>query len=567
MMEKKKRYNTYTNKDYFKIIALASNKDKAYKFAKFLTEDSNPQRGVFYYPFLKTQLIVFPRYISKLDHQATTVAVEALVIYLENEEEFYNIKDVLYRYKQVPIKLIVSDLDCKHLLDHLGENSFFVNISVGALEIKNIINNLDKEEFKKIKSYFEIYDEDKGGTIDQNEMSLIAKQMGQDTNNDEFKKGIMALDLNRDNQISLSEFIMWWKIGRQNIYALPKIYDLYAGVQKLLHHENFNYKSYFDRIEYIEVKENDDNINFDTNEKKYKDNNKSSQRILFKSPGVYKIQSKIEISLAFGASKRYDMAVRFLSQFTKNTGSAKANWISILVPLNQRYRKLDTEKAKFMLDEFKEKCISWGEKHMGIAFTSFAKNLLVFETTSNEYSVALGIRLKIDIEELVKRALKDLVNIILNIQSKDDSTWLKFKINSNIDLMDAINKNITLKDFLDVSEFILESVTCKDRLKNLYLSFNQKLQNDLSFLKLFFESDILDLELDCNLSSFVSYDKNIKNSFFNMNLNKIGLFLDFLKNGLTTELLSCAENVEICISAFNIFASLKIFSNKTFNKH
>ena len=46
------------------------------------------KRGVFNSTYNKTQVVVFPRFVSKQDHQPTTVAVEALVIYLEKKEEF-----------------------------------------------------------------------------------------------------------------------------------------------------------------------------------------------------------------------------------------------------------------------------------------------------------------------------------------------------------------------------------------------------------------------------------------------------------------------------------------------
>ena len=589
-MEKKKRQNTYTNKEYFKIIVVATTKEKAYSFSQVLSGNIEPQRGVFYSPYLKTQLIIFPRFISKLDHQATTVAVEALVIYLEDEKELKEIKEILPRYGQVPIKVIVSEFDATHLIDELGGNTHYINRNNEPSDIKDFINNLDKQELKVIKKYFEKYDTDKGGSIDSKEMSQIAQEMGQDPNCEEFRKGIMALDLNGDGQISLSEFIMWWKIGRQNIYALPKIYDMFEGIEHLLKKENFDLENYIDNIEEIDSKEteelekikNEDILNNNNSSLSSTRNNivtnKSSQRILFRSPGVFKIKTRIEASLAIGAIKKQEMAINFLKQFTKNTGSAKANWMSILVPLNQRYKKLNPEKAKYFLDEFKDHCIAWGEKHMGSAFTSFARNLLVYETNSNENSVILAIRLKLDIEELFKSSLKQLISVLFNIQPREGSTWLKFKCHSNVDLFDAMNEDITLEKFLDVSELIIESSTYKDRLKSLYLSLDKSIQDKLSFLQVFFQPNLIDLELDCKLSEFVSNNNDNndnlnsntntnsnKESHLNVSLKKFGMFLDFLKTGLTNDLLSCAENVEICFNAFDLFASFKIYTQKTFS--
>lgn len=545
-MEKRKRVNTYTNKEYFKIVLLAATKDQTYSFSEFLSGNSKPQRGVFYSSYNKTQLIVFPRFISKLDHQATTVAVEGLIIYLEKEQEFEEIKTIFERYEQIPVRVIVSEFDATELAKSIG--GLWYKKNNDPKDLKDYVNRLDHEEFKKIKLAFEKYDKDNGGTIDNEEMTEIACSMGFNADDEEFKKGIYALDLNQDGTISFTEFIAWWKIGRQNLFALPKIYDLFEFNQKLIK-DHFDLSNYTEKI--VKIEED-------------KTNEVSSQRLLFRSPGVFKIKSKVELSIAVGPEKRIEMATEFLKQFTSNTGSAKANWLSILVPLNSKTRKLDSNKAKYFLDEFKDHCLDWASQNMGPAFTAFFKNLLVFETNSNENSVILALRLKIDIEDLVKQALKSFIFALHNLQPENKSTWMRFKAYSNLDLYDAFtNENITLENFLEVCELIVEGGTFKDQFKAFYQSLDEQFQEDFAWLQFFFQPSNVDIEADCNIKEFLSDDN--KSGWLQTSLKKMGLFLDFLRNGLSKDLISSAENIEICLNAFDIFARFKIFTQKAFS--
>jgi len=547
MTEKKalKRTNTFLNKEYFKVIAISLTKEQSNDFCKYFSGVENPVRGVFNSPYLKTQLILFPRFVSKLDHQATTVAVEAIVIHLDKREEFDEIKEILYRYGQVPNRVIVSDFDCTDLAESI--DGYWFKRPEDPRDIKDFIYELDAKEYKKIKNTFDEYDVDGGGTIDPDELKQIAISMGYDPNDENFNKSVYALDLNQDGHISLSEFICWWKVGRQNTLALPKIYDLYHGTNELMK-EFFNMKSFTEDISQIE-------------EEKLK--NTSNQRLLFRSPGNFKLKSFVEFSVAIGQVKRLEMAMEFLSKFTKNVSSAKANWISIYIPLNQKQKKLDPQRAKFLLDEFKEHCLAWGEEKMGTAFISFFKNLLVFETNNNENSVILAIRLKIDIEELVKSSLQHLIYIFSHLQNKTSSTWLKIKAHSNLDLYDAVNSDLTISDFFDVSELILEGSTFKDQLQAVYNNMSEKHKEEFSFMQFFFRPDNVDMEMECKLDDFFDGEQ----SWMKYPLKNVGIFLDFLKSNLSKELLLAADNMEIALNCFDIFARFKIYTQSTFSEN
>ena len=542
----KKRIQTYLNKEYLKIIALAHDKEQCVEFSKFLSGSDNYVRGLFNNSYNKTQIVVFPRFVSKLDHQATTVAVEAIVIYLEKENEFQDIKNILDRYGQVQVRIVVAEFDATEQAEEIG--AIFFPKPDDAKELRDYINHLDKQQFTLMKNLFNKYDKDQGGYIDTEELKLIAIEEGFDPKDENFNKTIYSLDLNQDGDINLNEFVMWYKIGRQNVYALPKVYDLYHGtndlIKKLMRMDTFK--------EDMLILQEEDNL------KKI-----SHQRLFFRSTGQFKLKTHVEASIAVGPIKRQEMALEFLSKFTKNTSSAKANWISILIPLNQRQKKIDPAKGKFLLDEFKEHTLQWGEEKMGSAFINFFKHLLVFETSYNENSVILAIRMKQDIESLVKNALQHVLFILNNLQTKTNSTWIKFKAHSNLDLYDCVNKDLSLKDFFEVSEVIVEGSTFSNQLHALYSNIQPEYKDVLSFIQFFCNPDNVDLELECKICEIF----NDKDSFTNYSLKDIGLFLDFIKTNVSKELLSAADNLEVAINFFDVFARFKLYTKSTFSEN
>jgi len=542
----KKRVQTYLNKEYLKIITLAHNKDQCIEFSKFLSGSDNYVRGLFNSSYNKTQMVVFPRFVSKLDHQATTVAVEAIVIYLEKEEEFKDIKGILYRYGQVPVKVVVADFDATEQADEI--DGVYFRKPEDAKELRDYINQLDKQQFIIMKNLFNKYDIDQGGYIDTEELKAIAIEEGFDPKDENFNKSIYCLDLNQDGDINLNEFVMWYKIGRQNTFALPKIYDLYHGTNEFIIKlmEMQTYK------EDMLILQDEDNL------KKI-----STQRLFFRSPGIFKLKTFLEASIAIGPIKRQEMALEFLSKFTKNTSSAKANWVSILIPLNQRQKKIDPSKGKFHLDEFKEHCLKWGEEKMGSAFINFFKHLLVFETSYSENSVILAIRMKQDIENLIKNALQPILFIMNNLQTKSNSTWIKLKAHSNLDLYDSLNKDLSFKDFFETSEVIVEGCTFSNQLHTLYTNLLPEYQELYSFIQFFCNPDNVDMELECKIDEI--FDS--KESFVNYSLKNFGIFLDFIKANVSKELLSAADNFEVAINFFDVFARLKLYTKSTFSEN
>lgn len=541
------RGNTYLPREFFKVIVLASTKEKSELSAQWLTGTMTSNRGVYGCAYNKSQMIVFSRWPEVGEKQASTMAVEAVIIFVDNLEEFQKIKPEVTRYGAIPIRVLVSkdkNLAANSYSDQI--KAYFFNKESDSKSLKEKLDEWDKEELKKIKNIFQTYDVDGSGFIDANEMANIATSMGEDPKTDNFKLSMLALDFNSDNTISFTEFISWWKIGRQNILTLPKIYALNTNSKDIVT-KTFNFPDYVRDISEV-VK------NHDT---------KTTQKINFKSPGIFRLKSFVEFGLAIGGSMKSQMAVDFLKQFTSNTSITKNNWISILLTLNPNQKSVDPYKAKHLLEEFKDSMIRWGEEHANPVLISFIKNLMLFETCCTEKTVVLVCRLKLDIEELVKGAIHQFLFILGNLSEKNESFWINGKAHSNVDLFEeAKNEKLTLSDILKVSEFKFEGAGFRNRLKTLFNSLKPELRNKLGLLQFLFQPFNLEVDYEGDLNELVDEDSK---QLLNSPLSYSCFVINFLKQNLSSELLAAANFIELGVNAFDVFFKLKLYSKSVFN--
>ena len=336
----------------------------------------------------------------------------------ENEEEFNIIKPELKRHENIPVRVIVSEVDLSTQAKEIKAKYFKKENDSKNLKIK--LDEYDKDQLVLIKKAFVDFDADESGFIDGEEMRKIANSIGENPDTEEFKQAMLALDFNGDNIISFTEFVAWWKIGRQNTLTLPKIYQLGIFVKDLIS-KSVDYSKFLDHISEI-------------NKGKVLDT-KSTQKIYLKTPGILKRRTFLELGLAIGGTKRTQMAIDFLSQFTKNTSTAKNNWISILISLNNKQNKVDGYVARQLIEQFKENLLKWGEENGSPSVVSFIKNLMLFEYNSNDKNVILVSRFKLDIEELVKGAIHKMIYAMQNMSSKNESFWFNLKAQTNCDLL------------------------------------------------------------------------------------------------------------------------------------
>lgn len=83
-----------------------------------------------------------------------------------------------------------------------------------------------------IRQVFKAFDKDGSGSLDMNEISLVAKELGHEISAQELKLIFADIDSNKDNKISFDEFFVWWSFGREN--KLEKLVYLQLKAMNLL---------------------------------------------------------------------------------------------------------------------------------------------------------------------------------------------------------------------------------------------------------------------------------------------------------------------------------------------
>jgi hypothetical protein len=144
----------------------------------------------------------------------------------------------------------------------------------------------------------------------------------------------------------------------------------------------------------------------------------------------------------------------------------------------------------------------------------------------------------------------------------NESFWLNAKTHSNVDLYETLsNPNITLGDFLKVSELVVEGSGFRNRLKTLFSSLKPEIREKVGFLQFLFQPNNLDLEFDGDLNDLVDEESS---RFMSTSIGQVGTVMDFLKKSLHPELLSAANNFEIGVNFFDAFIKLKLYSKSVF---
>jgi len=71
--------------------------------------------------------------------------------------------------------------------------------------------------------------------------------------------------------------------------------------------------------------------------------------------------------------------------------------------------------------------------------------------------------------------------------------------------------------------------------------------------------------LDINMTGDMDVtDPNYK-EFMNFDLSIIGIFLDFLKQNISKDLLKVSDDIDIAFNAFDLFMHIKFYSEKMFS--
>ena len=98
--------------------------------------------------------------------------------------------------KHAVVYNMVEDLDA----DGSGEIEFdeFINVMTAKLSDKNT-----KEEIDRV---FKLFDKDRNGTLESDDLSRVCKELGEDMSEEDVRECIQRCDLNGDGVVDLDDF-------------------------------------------------------------------------------------------------------------------------------------------------------------------------------------------------------------------------------------------------------------------------------------------------------------------------------------------------------------------------
>ena len=532
--------NTFKDSEFFKVVVFSATKENSLRQGSWLTNSNNLWRGFYTCPFLNTKLIVSLNWLgSDITSIDSTISSEAILIFLENSEEWEKIRpEVLKLYSIIPTKVIVyNHEDAKKFAMEIKGVAYQNN---NAEELKKILNHSDTNEYEKLATYFKKFDADKSGFIDLAELPSLAKALDEDPKSEKFKNSMLVFDVNKDNKISLEEFIVFWKIGRQNTATLAKIYTFELAIEEFAY-KFLNYENFLKEIKVLQTK-NDLKTN--------------KININIKTKDQVKIRSRIECRLTIGGPTKEEAVKSFISKFTDNLDPVQENWVNLSVFLKSE--TIDSKTAKTYLEEFRTNLINFAEKNLISGLSGFMNNFINFKSYNRECSTTVLFRLKFDIESLMKDACKAIVKVVEALSDKEKSFDLNLKLFSEDCLKDLFKNKESLKGLLKNSEITIDSTCIKSRLKAFMLNTNKSYQSLLGLFQILFAPN--DLKMDFNGPITELIDET-SNNILNTSLAPFETLISFIKSNLNPILLKSMKRLEIGFNLFGIFFNVQIFSD------
>jgi len=196
------------------IVAIGKTEDKANKIASWIV-GGKTLLGIFKtnYQMAGRSIEVIAEPIWPGCKKAKSRGDVVLVSCME-PTDLVGIEEYINHYMNVAVKFIIYD-GTPAQADKEKEWSAS-GFPIG--DPQNLINMLEKAHddiSKLVKNVFEHFDHDKSGFIDLKELTEVAKELGVLLPPAEAEVLYKELDDNKDGKISLEEFTLWWRSGRQ----------------------------------------------------------------------------------------------------------------------------------------------------------------------------------------------------------------------------------------------------------------------------------------------------------------------------------------------------------------
>jgi hypothetical protein len=533
--------NIFYKDNMINIICVSVDEERATNLAKLITGCELIWKGYWIREQTKDnlRLLSYTRWPDIQKGRPTTTYADTMVVDVSDINEFSKVEEYVRARGRVPQILLYSQTDLTELEKTFRHHNakWINNKEVLGERLREIIVTHYFELLKLIRETFDKFDINKNGVIEKEDIKKAANELGENITSVEFEKCFEIMDMNNDGVICFSEFVNWWKLGRQNTSLMKKMVQLQMMTSKILKNDKL-----------IELRKELEAL---------KTENSLSKFFLkmFSEGEIHDPGFELFFQFVKG-EERYEHIRTHLLHFQQDTAKLQSRWTDLTLAFDDT---VDQNLAFEQLKEVKTKLLGLLEVLSPNAHETLTR-LFKFEYFKffDNNSVVIRMRNKADTQKQIDTALNDLIQLLKTMTTTQE---FSFGFRTKSSFGDVLKDRIKLIDALADYSLEIKSSLHRSILKvicgGLYKDLETLISVLLSPLSTKFESH---LKMETLLESLkVDFES------FNNNVLIVQSFVGIIKGLLNNNILDKLKAIEICFNGFEIYSSLRLKLNDVFN--
>ncbi len=530
-MENLDPYGSETN---YNIVALSASEKCAIDLAKSISGTDEIWRGYYVKSYNIYRLITYHRFPDCPKDLPSTAYADAMVVALDKASDFSKVEGYMRARARIPLIIFYSDDDFTEISQTFkhGVSRWVKRSENGFNDVRNmIIAECDKLN-SQIRDFFNELDFNKNGVLEKDELKSLASKLGENILSQEFQD--MFQNIAHDNaNINFSNFLTWWKLGRQN----TKLMDRLIKLNLLSKHITRNLPKGFDLENFEEIEQTSAHHYLKI----------SSAEIL--NPGI-----QVLLNACFGGDEKINEVGTYFRRFTDNPSSMFARFAHLVFHFKEG---TDIPKALESLELLRKTLINMYSM-MEPEGAEFVRQFFLFESLVKDNTVILIFRLKLDVQQQFESAIAPFLRNINCLYSNKGCSRLFLDLKTESTFQKIFKDNLKgFEAFKDYSFEIKSDMLRENFLKYLKQNLVMSSEEFGVFSILFQPTDI-----SINVKSKIE-DLLIKSTRdqFNVPLGFLRKLIDEMAIPMAKkyfQLITSLEGAEVTFNAQRLFVNLKV---------